>query len=87
MSKSSFVQLLPILKGGDEKRLDPPVNRGRLLTAAQVGAELFNGTVSAAWVRRNVPYKVVLGHSTVRWYATDVQLWISTKRSPCGLAE
>jgi predicted DNA-binding transcriptional regulator AlpA len=41
---------------------------------------LFSGTVSATWVRRNVPYKVVLGHSTVRWYAADVQAWISTLR-------
>ena len=81
MSKSSFVQLLPILKGGDEKGPEPPVNRGRLLTAAQVAAELFNDSVSTAWVRRNVPHKVVLGHSTVRWYAGDVQAWISTLRA------
>ena len=66
--------------------VEPPADRGRLLTAAQVAAQLFNGTVSAAWVRRNVPRKLVLGHSTVRWYAADVQAWISTKRCPCGSA-
>jgi hypothetical protein len=59
-----------------------PANRGRLVTAAQVAAELFNGTVSAAWVRRNVPRKLVLGHSTVRWYVADVQAWITTCVSP-----
>ena len=67
--------------------VEPAADRGRLLTAAQVAGQLFNGTVSAAWVRRNVPYKVVLGHSTVRWYAADVQAWISTKRCSCGSTE
>ena len=64
------------------QRIEPPADRGRLLTAAQVAAQLFNGTVSAAWVRRNVPRKLVLGHSTVRWYAGDVQAWINTCASP-----
>ncbi len=84
MSKSSNAQVLSISKSS-EKRVEAPVDRGKLLTAAQVASELFNGTVSAAWVRRNVPQKVVLGHSTIRWYVADVQVWISTKRSPCGL--
>jgi len=75
---------LQVLARGTEQSVEPPAERGRLLTAAQVAAELFNGSVSAAWVRRNVPYKVVLGHSTVRWYDADVQTWISTKRCPCG---
>lgn len=64
------------------QRVEPPADRGGLLTAAQVAAQLFNGTVSAAWVRRNVPRKLVLGHSTVRWYAGDVQAWINTCASP-----
>lgn len=50
----------------NEQRGGPPINRGRLLTAAQVAELLFSGTVSTAWVRRNVPHKLVLGHSTVR---------------------
>jgi len=58
-----------------------PTNRGRLLTAAQVAELLFSGTVSTAWVRRNVPLKLVLGHSTVRWYEFDVQAWINTLRA------
>lgn len=63
---------------GSAQRLEPPQDRGRLLTAAQVAAELFNSTVSAAWVRRNVPQKLVLGHSTVRWYEADVRAWIDS---------
>ncbi len=84
---SSALQVLRTTGGSTEQRVEPPADRGRLLTAAQVAAELFNDTVSAAWVRRNIPHKVVLGHSTVRWYAADVQAWISTKRCPCEPAE
>jgi len=75
---SSALQVLP---QSTEQRVEPPLDRGRLLTPAQVAAELFNDSVSTAWVRRNVPHKVVLGHSTVRWYAGDVQAWISTLRA------
>jgi hypothetical protein len=57
-----------------------------LLTAAQVAAELFNGTIGPAWVRRHVPYKLVLGHSTVRWYEHDVLAWIATQRT-CAAEE
>lgn len=59
---------------------EPPPDRGRLLTPQQVADVLFNGTVSAAWVRRHVPYKVVLGHSTIRWYEHDVRRWIDERR-------
>jgi predicted DNA-binding transcriptional regulator AlpA len=59
----------------------PPPDRGRLLTAAQVAAELLGGTVSPSWVRRHVTPKVVLGHSTVRWYAADVQVWLEARRA------
>jgi hypothetical protein len=75
---SSALQVLRTNQGSTKQSVEPPADRGRLLTAAQVAAELFNGTVSAAWVRRNVPQKVVLGHSTVRWYGGDVQGWINT---------
>jgi predicted DNA-binding transcriptional regulator AlpA len=56
----------------------PPPNRGRLLTPAQV-AEMI-GSVSEAWVRRNVPHKVRLGHSTVRWWEDDIRRWLETCR-------
>lgn len=62
--------------------LPAPPARGRLLTAEQVAAELFCGTVSPAWVRRVVPNKIVLGHSTVRWLELDVLAFIGTRRAP-----
>jgi hypothetical protein len=58
---------------------DEPVNRGRLMTAQQVATELFDGTVSPQWVRRNCP-KVTLGHSTVRHFEADVREWIESRR-------
>ncbi len=58
--------------------LEPPPDRGRLLTPAQV-AEVIGG-VSPAWVRRNVPNKIALGHSTIRWYELDVRVWIASRR-------
>ena len=80
MSKSSSaLQVLP--RSTEQQRVEPPADRGGLLTATQIAAELFNDSVSAAWVRRNVPHKVILGHSTVRWYAGDVQAWIHTLRA------
>lgn len=85
MSQPNDAQVLPMPTRSGQ-RVQSPQDRGGLLTAAQVAAELFSGTVSAAWVRRNVPQKVVLGHSTVRWYVADVQAWIASKRSPCGSA-
>ena len=57
----------------------PPPDRGRLLTAQQV-AELV-GAVSPAWVRRNMPHKLQLGHSTVRWYEQDVRAWLEARRT------
>jgi hypothetical protein len=60
--------------------LAPPPDRGRLLTATQVAAELLAGTVSPGWVRRHITPKVVLGHSTVRWYEADVRDWIARRR-------
>ncbi|UCG88820.1 MAG: hypothetical protein JSW71_09910 [Gemmatimonadota bacterium] len=61
-----------------ESPVAPPPDRGRLLNAAEV-ADLIGG-VSAAWVRRNVPYKVPLGHSTVRWFKDDVLSWLESRR-------
>jgi predicted DNA-binding transcriptional regulator AlpA len=42
------------------------------------------GNVSPAWVRRNVPHKVTLGHSTVRWFEADVVAWLEMRRQPDG---
>jgi len=61
--------------------LEPPPDRGRLLTAQQVAAELLGGTVSPAWVRRHVPHKLTLGHSTVRWFELDVRAWAEGRRA------
>jgi predicted DNA-binding transcriptional regulator AlpA len=78
--KTGLQVLRPSARQTDEQRDGASVHRGRLLTATQVAAELFSGTVSAAWVRRQVPHKVVLGHSTVRWFEHDVQAWIANQR-------
>ena len=51
--------------------------RGRLLDAKQIAAELFYDHVSPEWVRRNVPDKISLGHSTVVWYEFDVLDYIN----------
>jgi len=75
--KAAALQVLRV----EHPEVPTPTPRGRLLTAAQVATELFNCTVSAAWVRRQVPLKVVLGHSTVRWFEFDVQAWIETQRA------
>lgn len=58
--------------------LSPPADREPLLTPEQV-AELLGG-VTTAWVRRNVPFKVMLGHCTPRWYRGDVLRWVETRR-------
>jgi predicted DNA-binding transcriptional regulator AlpA len=47
------------------------------LTPEQVGTLLG---CSPAWVRRNVPHKVTLGHRTVRWERADVIRWLQTQK-------
>jgi predicted DNA-binding transcriptional regulator AlpA len=59
----------------------PPPDRGRLLDAKQVAA-MVGGSVSQAWVRRNLPHKVVLGHRTVRWFEFDVRRYLEELRTP-----
>jgi predicted DNA-binding transcriptional regulator AlpA len=56
-----------------------PPDRGALLTPAQVASIV--GGVSEAWVRRTVPHKLALGHSTVRWYERDVRAWLEHSRA------
>jgi len=59
--------------------LSAPMDRGHLLSASEV-ADLIGG-VSTAWVRRQVPHKLTLGHSTVRWYEADVRRWLERCRA------
>ena len=49
-----------------------------MLTPLEV-ADIVGG-VSEAWVRRSVPHKVTVGHSTVRWYELDVRQWLDELR-------
>lgn len=58
----------------------PPPDRGRLLDARQVASEILNDPKKEAWVRRNVPKKITLGRSTVRWYEYDVRDWLLSLR-------
>lgn len=62
--------------------VQPPPDRGRLLTADEIAEEIFRSKVSAWWVRKNVApaKKVVLGHSTVMWYEHDVREWVDSRR-------
>jgi predicted DNA-binding transcriptional regulator AlpA len=67
------------LESGASRPLSPPPNRGPLLDPEQV-ADLIGG-VSASWVRRNVPFKLTLGHSTVRWFEHDIHRWLEERRN------
>jgi len=58
-----------------------PVPRGRMMDAQAVATELFDGTVSETWVRKNVPGRVKLSHRTVRWFRDDVVRWLEQRRS------
>lgn len=46
--------------------------KGRLMNASEIAEEFFGGTRSPQWVRRNIPGKKTLGHSTVRWFREDI---------------
>ena len=66
------------LEHATETPVAPPTDRGQLLTSVEV-ADLIGG-VSDSWVRRNMPHKVELGHSTVRWFKNDVLAWLESRR-------
>jgi hypothetical protein len=70
------------LEPSSPAQIGPPVDRGRLLSAEQVATELLHGGLGPAWVRRNLPHRIELGHSTVRWFETDVMAWIEARRRP-----
>ncbi len=56
---------------------EPPTDLGRLMTAEEIVAECFNGTVRVSWVKKHLKAgRVRLGHSTVRWYEKPVREWI-----------
>lgn len=55
-----------------------PPDRGRLLTPQDVAAIVGK---PPEWCRRNVPHKVRLGHSTVRWWEYDVRAWLEEQRA------
>ena len=55
-------------------RSEPP---GPLLNAESI-ADIVGR--SPAWVRRNVPHKIMLGYTTPRWYRADVDAWIESMR-------
>ena len=55
----------------------PPPNVGRLLDAEEVAKEIFNGKVSAEWVRTRLKAgRTKLGHRTVVWAEYPVQRWL-----------
>jgi hypothetical protein len=58
-----------------------PAPRGPMMDAEAVAAELFAGTVTETWVRRNVPGRVKLSHRTLRWFRDDVVRWLEERRS------
>lgn len=53
---------------------------GRLMNARQIADEILGGHVSPEWVRRNVPGKITLGHSTVMWHEDEVWEWVNSRR-------
>lgn len=57
----------------------PEIREDDPLLDAYAVADLITG-VSPEWVRRNVPGKLDLGHSTKRWFTSDVLRWIQSRR-------
>lgn len=60
----------------------PPIQRGALLTDAEVAALLKldnpESTQTRRWVRAHVPKKRRIGHQTVRWFECDVLEWVES---------
>ncbi len=52
----------------------------RLMTAQEISNEIFRGHVSPEWVRRNLPKKIDLGHSTKAWWESDVIEYIESRK-------
>ena len=57
--------------------MDADTKQDRLLTAQDV-AQLLGKTPE--WVRDHVPFRLKLGHRTLRWFERDVQKWLESFR-------
>jgi hypothetical protein len=61
----------------------PPPDRGRLLDPETVARGVFNGTVSRAWIVRNVrgagSGRVKLSHRKVAFWENDVRQWLEER--------
>lgn len=68
MSKLSLVRAIATLTVEE---------RGRLMTAAEIAAQVFGGNVSKKWVFANVPvhYRHKVGR-TVLYYEGEIRWWI-----------
>lgn len=57
-------------------------DRGPLLNARQIRQQIFAGSRTERWIRKNVaPSKRIrLGHSTLLWYERDVFVWVDEAR-------
>ena len=69
-------------------QVDIPTPRGPFMRADAIAKDptLFNGAVSPSWVRRNVPGKVKLGHSTCGWFRSDVEAFMESRKQESSAA-
>jgi predicted DNA-binding transcriptional regulator AlpA len=65
------------------RMVEPPANRGPLLTDAEVAKLLKlddpEGHNARRWVRTHVPKKRKLTHNTLRWFERDVLEWVESQ--------
>lgn len=67
--------VIPITRRG-------PQEKGPLIDAAGIAARIGGRKPpTEKWVRMNVPGKIHLGYNIVRWYESDVDLWIASRRA------
>lgn len=65
----SQAQVLPL-------RPQPSNGRGAAWSAEDVAREIFNGKVSARWVKDNFkPGRDKIGYRTVIWWENEVRRW------------
>lgn len=71
------------LKPGSSAVVPAPPDRAedRLMNAEEISRDLLGGHWSPASVRRRVPGKITLGHSTVVWWLSDVVAWVESMRN------
>lgn len=58
-------------------------NQGPLMSAREIRNVVFAGTRSERWIRQHVAPKARqrFGHSTLRWYESDVVAWLDGARA------